>query len=88
MDVPGYTPPLPVMTVAPVLVSVVAASAPNDLPAPIAMGPQARFSKPGFSAVGAAREKELKELANKAKAASLLMLKIVDFMVNDLLSLA
>ena len=83
MDVPGYTPASPVMAVAPVLVSVVAPRAPNVLPEPSARGPQTRFSSVRLSAVGAAREKELKELANRAKTASLLMPRIVDFMVKD-----
>jgi hypothetical protein len=73
--------------VAPVLVRVVAASPPNDLPRPITIGPQTRFSRDSFSALGAASERELKQVANKARTASLSTLRMEDFMVTDCLGL-
>jgi hypothetical protein len=71
-----------VIAVAPVLVRVVAPSAPNDLAEPIRTG-SARFSTASFSAVGAARERGLKQVANNARIASLSTLRMVDFIVTD-----
>jgi hypothetical protein len=83
MAVPGHVPPfptplLPVMAVAPVLVRVVAPSAPKDLARPRTTG-RARLSRAGCSAAGAARERDVRQ---SARTASLFMLTAVDFMMN------
>jgi hypothetical protein len=81
--VPGQTPPFPtppepVIAVLPVLVRPCPPSAPNDLARPIRTG-SARFST-----VGAARERGLKHVVNNARIASLLRLRMEDFIMIDL----
>jgi len=90
MAVPGQTPafptpPVPVIEVAPVLVRAVALSAPNDLASPSSTG-SARFSMAGCSAVGAARDRVLKHVANSIRTASLLEL-IIFIVIFDVSSL-
>jgi hypothetical protein len=81
--VPGQTPTSPVISVAPVLVRVVAPSPPNDLARPIKTR-GVRLSIAYFCPVGAALERELRQVANNARKTSLLTLKLVDVIVIDL----